>query len=303
MAVLSERLESFDEMPLYWSSAEDNQQADRAASLDDVTTYIYQSLVDYQGKWNTTGISAWTVSFPYARDLRVGNKIRNLNTGEYYTIDSVIDVAQHTVRLSGTVAPSSSDRLQLAEENMINFVSAYPQVYVEPQTWKDTITYRVLRREPGTVQSHPFDGKKEIKPRVRQTIVDPDYPDHHIQIMGQWFDNLIQFDCWSVTNNGADSLISWFEDFLFRYTWVWKKNGVQEILYMDRGIDTEVTKWRDDIVNRTLVYYFRTEKIVPIRTHDFTQIDLYVGLASEIDPPPSGSIEPSGYLEIIDGQL
>lgn len=303
MAVPSKRLESFDEKPQFWSSTEDNQQADRSASLDDVTTYIYQSLVDYQSKWNTTRISAWTVTFPYARDLRVGNKIRNSTTGEYYTIDSIIDAAQHTVRLSGTVAPSSSNRLELAEENMINFVSAYPQIYAEPQTWKDTITYRVLRREPGTLQSHPFDGRKEIKPRVRQTIVDPDYPDHHIQIMGQWFDNLIQFDCWSVTNNGADSLISWFEDFLFRYTWVWKKNGVQEILYMDRGIDTEVTKWRDDIVNRTLVYYFRTEKIVPIRTHDFTQIDLYVGLASEIAPPPSGYLNPSGYIEIIDGQL
>ena len=303
MAVLSKRLESFDEKPQFWSSTEDNQQADRSASLDDVTTYIYQSLVDYQSKWNTTRISAWTVTFPYARDLRVGNKIRNSTTGEYYTIDSIIDAAQHTVRLSGTVAPSSSNRLELAEENMINFVSAYPQIYAEPQTWKDTITYRVLRREPGTLQSHPFDGRKEIKPRVRQTIVDPDYPDHHIQIMGQWFDNLIQFDCWSVTNNGADSLISWFEDFLFRYTWVWKKNGVQEILYMDRGIDTEVTKWRDDIVNRTLVYYFRTEKIVPIRTHDFTQIDLYVGLSSELYFAPSGYINPSGYIEIVDGQL
>ena len=132
--------------------------------------------------------------------------------------------------------------------------------------------------------------------------MDPDYPDHHVKITGQWFDNLIQFDCWSVTNNGADTLIVWFEDFLFRYTWVWKKNGVQEILYMNRGIDEELIKWRDDIVNRTLIYYFRTEKIVTIRTHDFTQIDLYAGLATTT-VVPSGVVDPSGYTEIFDGQL
>jgi len=302
MAELSKRLESFDEKPLYWSSDEDNQKADRSASLDDVTTYIYQSLVDYQGKWETTKINEWTVIFPYARDLRVGNSIKNVSTGESYTIDSVVDEQNHTVRLSGTISPKLGDRLELADVNMINFVSAYPQVYAEPQTWRDTITYRVLRREPGTLQSHPFDGRKEIKPRVRETIVDPDYPNHHIQVMGQWFDNNLQFDCWSVTNNGADSLISWFEDFLFRYTWVWKKNGVQEILYVSRGMDDEITKWRDDIVNRTLIYYFRTEKIVPIRTHDFTQIDLYAGLATET-VAASGFVEPSGYTEIFDGQL
>lgn len=303
MAELYKKLESFDDTPLYWSTADSHQQADRAASLDDVTTYIYQSLVDYQGKWNVTTISEWTVIFPYARDLRVGNSIKNLTTGEVYTIDSIIDEPIHTVRLSGTTAPHLGDQLELADENMVNFVSAYPQVYAEPETWRDTITFRVDRREPGTVQSHPFDGRKEIKPRVRQTIVDPDYPDHHIQILGQWFDNLIQFDCWSVTNNGADSLISWFEDFMFRYTWVWKKNGIQEMLYMNRSIDEEVIRWRDDIVNRTLYYYFRTEKIIPIREHDFASIDLYASLSSVMEVEPSGAVPASGYTEITDRGL
>ncbi len=302
MAELYNPLESFDEAPLSWSSQTENRQADRAASLDDVTTYIYQSLIDYQGKWESTAISEWTVKFPYARDLREGNAINNITTGEIYTINSVVDELTHTVRLSGTVSPTLGDRLELADSSMVDFVSAYPQVYVEPETWRDTITYKVSRREPGTVQAHPFDGRKEIKPRVRQTIVDPDYPNHHVQIMGQWFDNLLQFDCWSVTNNGADSLITWFEDFLFRYTWVWKKNGVQEILYMNRGMDEEITKWRDDIVNRTLVYYFRTEKIVPVRTHDFTQVDLFAGLEPET-APASGQIEPSGFVSIFDEQL
>ena len=302
MAEPSKRLESFDEKPILWSLSLENRQADRSASLDDVTTYIYQSLIDYQGKWESTAIGEWTINFPYARDLRAGNEIRNITTGEVYTIDSVVDEQQHTVRLSGTISPQLGERLELADENMVNFVSAYPQTHAEPETWRDTITYKVDRREPGTIQAHPFEGRKEIKPRVRQVIPDPDYPDYHVEIHGQWFDNLIQFDCWSVTNNGADSLIVWYEDFLFRYTWVLKKNGVQEILYMNRGMDQEIIKWRDDIVNRTLIYYFRTEKIVSIRTHDFTQIDLYAGIAQP-RVSASGVIDPSGYTEIFDGQL
>jgi len=301
MAELYKRLESFDEKPLYWESSSENRQADRTASLDDVTTYIYQSLVDYQGKWERTSINNWTVKFPYARDLREGNYIKNVTTGEVYTIDSVIDESNNTVRLSGTIYPQLADRLELADENMVNFVSAYPQVYAEPHNWRDTITYRVSRREPGTIQSHPFDGRKEIKPRIRQEIVDPDYPDYHIRVLGQWFDNIIQFDCWSVTNNGADSLITWFEDFLYKYTWVWKKNGVQEMLYMNRSIDQEVVKWRDDIVNRTLYYYFRTEKIIPIREHDFTQIDLSISLGDYYGTPVPSGVKPSGVTEINDG--
>jgi len=301
MAEPSKRLESFDEKPILWSLSLENRQADRSASLDDVTTYIYQSLIDYQGKWESTAIGEWTINFPYARDLRAGNEIRNITTGEVYTIDSVVDEQQHTVRLSGTISPQLGERLELADENMVNFVSAYPQTHAEPETWRDTITYKVDRREPGTIQAHPFEGRKEIKPRIRQIITDPDYPDFHIKILGQWFDNMIKFDCWSVTNKGADSLISWFEDFLFRYTWVWKKNGVQEILYMSRSMDEEVTRWRDDIVNRTLYYYFRTEKIIPIREHDFTQVDIITNIGLDYNYPSASGIPPSGGLVINDG--
>jgi hypothetical protein len=303
MASINKPLEGFDEKPLGWDTSEDMRQADRVASLDDVTTYIYQSLVDYQGKWERTAINEWTVRLLYSRHLESGNFVFNRTTGETYTINSIIDEDTKTVRLQGTIAPQKGDKLELDDADMVNFVSAYPQVHAEPETWRDTITYRVQRREPGSLQAHPFDGRKEIKPRVRQTIPDPDHPNFHVAIYGQWFDNLIQFDCWSTTNHGADSLISWFEDFMFRYTWVWKKNGVQEMLYMNRGMDENISRWRDDITNRTLVYYFRTEKITPVRLYDFSQFDIYVQLNSGLSTAPSGVIPPSGYAEVIDGQL
>jgi len=305
MAELGTRLESFNDTPVQYKILADNRQADRSASLDDVTSYIYESLIDYQGKWEKSDAHSWAYTFPYARYLAVNDEIKNMNTVPYtvYTIAEIINAETNTVKLSGSTKPSSGDRLELADNNMVNFISAYPHEQADPRKWKDAITYKVSRREPGSLATHPFDVRKEIKPRTRQTIVDPDNHGYHINIMGQWFDNILQFEFWTTTANGGDSLITWFEDFMYKYTWVWKKNGVQEILYNKRGIDEESTKWRNDLNYRSLWYFFRTEKIVTIKEKDFSQIDLTIGLSSIIAPEPSGVTSASGILEIIDGGL
>jgi len=305
MAELNRRLESFDESPYGHDMDQDNRQADRAASLDDVTSYIYESLIDYQGKWEKSDAHSWAYRFPYARYLSVGDTITKVNTDPevVYTIAEIIDEETNTVRLSGSTKPVTGDRLELQDLNIVNFISAYPLVHADPASWRDTITYKISRREPGTLQAHPFDAKKEIKPRVRQYIVDPDNAGYHIKILGQWFDNIIQFEFWTTTANGADSLISWFEDFMYKYTWVWKKNGVQEMLYNRRGIDEESTKWRNDLAYRSLWYFFRTEKIVPVREKDFAQFDLYVDLSNEVAVEPSGIVPASGITTINDGGL
>jgi len=50
MADDEKRLESYSDKPIYYSSHADYRQSDRKATIDDVTSYIYQSLIDYQGK-------------------------------------------------------------------------------------------------------------------------------------------------------------------------------------------------------------------------------------------------------------
>ena len=307
MAELNKPLESYDSKSFSWDSRSwtdrgENRQADRKASLDDVTTYIYQSLVDYQGKWAHSDINEWTIRMPYARYLAVGDPVVNVDTGEVYSINNIVDPKNNVIRLGGSRAPELAQRLKLDSSNMVNFISSGPQKHIEPVDWRDTITYRVKKRQPGTIDSHPFGARKEIKPRLRQTIPDPDYPDYHIEIYAQWFDNLIQFDCWATTNFGADTLIEWFEDFMFKYTWVFKKNGVQEMLYTGRHTDETVTKWRDDIVNRSVDYYFRTEKIVPLRLHDLTRIDILAGLEDTIEAPGE-TIKAKGSTSIFQSYL
>ncbi len=305
MADNGKRLESYSDKPINYSSRADHRQADRKATIDDVTSYIYQSLIDYQGKWEKSDAHEWAYRFPYARYLSEGDVIQNRSTTPDvpYTIEEIIDKATNTVRLSGSTKPVTGNRLELSDPNMVNFISAYPYEHIDREIWRDTITYKVARREPGTVSAHPFDGRKEIKPRTRQILVDPDYPGYHITVLGQWFDNEVQFEFWTKFANDGDTLITWFEDFLYKYTWVFKKNGVQEMLYLRREIDEEITKWRNDLCYRSLSYYFRTEKLVPVRDKDFTQVDVIVNLESDVFPAASGSVVASGTLLINDGGL
>lgn len=311
MSDYGSRLESYTDDYYFLTNLTraDIRQADRKATLNDITTYIYQSLIDFQGKWIVSDRSEWIIAMPNARYLSVNDSIKNLSTGEYYIITDIIDESTNLIKISGTTAPSRLNRLELSENRMVNFVSDYSEEYKDKPTseWVDTITFRVNRREPGTIGKHPFDPPSEIKPRVRQELVDPDYRDCHIQVLGQWFDNLLQFDCWSRTNNRADDLIAWFEDFMFKYIWVWKKNGVNEILYWMRREDEAVRKWRNDLAVRSVIYYFKTEKITIIREHDLKQIDLYLELANAV---PSGflgvgytELPPSGKTEILDDGL
>jgi len=286
------KLESYDESQffLFSPTRDDMRRADRSATLNQITTYIKQSLIDFQGKWERTRRGAWVIAFPNARYLSVGDKIRNYTAQKTYIVSEVIEEAGKggIVKLNNLGAPAivDGDILLLEEKNTVNFESSYSKYIQERPVaeWRDTIVYRVKRREPGTIGKHPFDPPTEIKPRVREYSIDQDHPGCHIMVSGQWFDNLIQFDCWSKLNNSADSLVEWFEDFMFKYTWVWKKNGVNEILYWMRNIDLESTKFRNDLAVRSTTYYFRTETITTIREYDLKQIDFYLSAA------PSGFI-------------
>ena len=313
MAELGKKIESYTDDPYYVINPKPDfmRQSDRNATVNQITTYIQQSLLDFQGKWNSTERGNNVLEFPNARYLAIGDKITNLNTGKGYVIAEVISEATKggVVRLNllGAPAPTEGDVLALEEKNTVDFQSSYSRYYQDkPLTdWRDTVVYRIKRREPGTISKHPFDPPTEIKPRIREYRVDPDHPGCHVMVMGQWFDNLIQFDCWSKYNNRADELIEWFEDFMYKYTWVWKKNGVNEMLYWMRNVDTESSKWRNDLAVRTVLYYFRTEKIVTIKEYDFKQIDLYLEMENAL---PSGfygvsfgNVQPaSGYLEVLD---
>jgi len=124
---------------------------------------------------------------------------------------------------------------------------------------------------------------------------DPRVSTHTIEVYGQWFDNLVQFDCWSASNSQANALITWFEDFMELYTPVLKQNGVAEMLYWERLQDQTIERWRNDIDNRTIRWFFRTEKLRVRRRRNFRNFvfRLSVGSPNHFDETIIHT-EPSG---------
>jgi hypothetical protein len=119
---------------------------------------------------------------------------------------------------------------------------------------------------------------------------------HTIEVYGQWFDNIVQFDCWSTSNPQANMLVTWFEDFMELYIPILKRNGVQEALYWQRQDDKVLQAFRDDIDNRTVQYYFRTEKLRVHRSRNFRNYSVRVRLAARSESLIHG--EPSGITTV-----
>jgi len=107
---------------------------------------------------------------------------------------------------------------------------------------------------------------------------DPRVSTHSLEVYGQWFDNLVQFDCWSNSNHEANALIAWFEDFMDLYSSVLTQNGVPLSLYWERLQDQTIERWRDDIDNRTIRWYFRTEKLRVKRLRNFRKYNFRLQL-------------------------
>jgi len=64
--------------------------------------------------------------------------------------------------------------------------------------------------------------------------------------------------------------------------WVLKLNGVQEHMFFQRLRDGAVTKWRQDLISRTVQYFFRLEEILPVVTRDLRKLTTEVNIDKEI---------------------
>lgn len=154
------------------------------------------------------------------------------------------------------------------------FAPAWPQ-YLVPSTpeykktmenptdmWMDTVTYMVTREEPGSVggDKQPFGGRREVVPRFRENknfVADG----KSLQVYGQWFDVLLQFDLWTLTNWESENLKVWFKRFMMTHRNFFKDMGLSDILFWWGGRDNVSSQLNNLLHLRTVVYWLRTEEL------------------------------------------
>lgn len=112
----------------------------------------------------------------------------------------------------------------------------------------------------------PFDDTKDIKPRPRVVEKSED-SGGYVEILGQRFENILQFDCWARTNTEANELVSWLEAFMVRWEFWFVSLGIDKMFYYASGSDLSPTEaaamssWKQPLKLRTLEWYVRDEKL------------------------------------------
>lgn len=193
---------------------------------------------------------------------------------------SLTDVYTH-IRLA---IENYEERANTPSKNRITFTE--DESDRENQT--EIISIKCIERNPGLFsQGSPYDaGKpaavKNMLPRLREEIPDPDYQGYKIAISGKWFDNIVRLTCWARTNKRANYRADWLETLLEEYVWWFKAQGINRFLFIKRGEDIIDGKSDDNRwYGRPLDYFVRTEKISMIRERQIEEIIINTTLSDE----------------------
>src|SRR3990167_7618049 len=279
----------------------------RSIDVPQAIQFIAESLLDNQGYFLAVTGNDNRIKIPhYALEIKTGDIYDNIDTGEVYTVREVISDPK-THQPTGEIILSDENGVAAAPKiwnrirprQHVRFMESFPTTYSEPYKfdpieesdtnlkrgigpWTDTITWRTIKKEPGGMKK-PFTDPRKTKPQKHEFVSFPerDDSDYWHVIEGQVFDTIVQFDLWAQTNRRAEWLAVWFQDFFERYRWVWKYNGVKEILFWQQNADALVSRWRNDIVSRSIQLYFHTERLNSYPVRRITDITIAVDVLTK----------------------
>ena len=176
------RLRDFNQIFTEWYDPRRNMTRVRmlqgdCASIEDVVDMIEVLMRIHQVHFELNVENEWHIHFPYMLvEPRIGDKIHNITTDEVYTVshlgrDPYYQSWDHTCILTGSTAPTRTDRLALVDEDrLLRFRLSYPQESAkditatdgetgnaEGESWRPTITVRLRRKEPASFGKRPFE--------------------------------------------------------------------------------------------------------------------------------------------------
>lgn len=280
------------------------------ATLNEAIELITQLLKKYQLSYIPNTVDRTLLLFPFMfRKPEVGQKIRNITTGEVYTIKQLIDnpetkTWEGLIKLDLINAPilESSHSLEyLNSENYVPFNHEFPdslpnliganseRILKSPPPISPTVTWTVARVEPGSV-GQVFDSRKEYKPRLRESVKDPLIQGHTVEVYGQWYDNIVQFDCWSNDHRTSYRLVRWIEQFMKLYSGYLRQCGVVNLFFWKRSEEGMNNAWRQAFPIRSTQFYIRTEELEAVYRRDILRMNVNIKAQSSNPEPLENSL-------------
>lgn len=225
-----------------------------------------------------------------------GDKIINKTTKEVYTIEQVIKNPTDNrwngvVQISVINPPKIELRHSLEfldQKNYIKFEHEFPEALLNTPSANPegvlknippihpTVTWSLKTVEPGGL-GKPFDSRKELKPRLRESTKDPFVPGYTVEIYGQFLDIIVQFDAWSNGFRTTERLLTWMEQMLKLYAGYLRQRGVTNMFFWKRPEETQTSVWRQSVPVKGTQFYFRTEELEAVYQRDILKIDISLG--------------------------
>lgn len=132
---------------------------------------------------------------------------------------------------------------------------------------KPVITYSIIQRET----------KNELKPRMREAIVEKDVECNEErvgEVWGQKFKCLVQFNVFASVYKDAEQVMEKFEETIIKHTGFLKRNGVAEIFFDKHVTDSHFDTMRETLSIRNLQYYVEIEKLTVMFKEKINQIEI-----------------------------
>jgi len=146
---------------------------------------------------------------------------------------------------------------------------------VNPEEFNgEIITFHLKSRRPGVFgKGEPM---SDVPPKAYRAVYrgsEPDKvnPGYSKMTFSLFYDNIIEITCWAGTNKQANYRALWFEELMNEYIWLFKLNGLIQVLYLGR--EEDVTESGMGIHGRPLRYYVRSERIFSVSEKN---VDKYI---------------------------
>lgn len=297
------------------------QQADASCNLLQLYEHIEYYIIDAQTEYHHAGSSRVLMMPNQEITPQTGWLLFDNDTNSVYTVKEALtahdqqgrSVFDGRILLKESTGPDEGHRLSWIDpygeaDEVVKVIRIMHQEDVRPlistrtqrgdtadvtgKPFSPVIAYSMLRREPASVSNHPFGSSREIKPRIRMVVRDPDNPNLTQKIWGQWYDCLIQFRIYASGPKIADRICVWLESFFMRYNRVLMQLGVQQVLPWGMRRDEEEARAVHDLSVRSVEIYFRLEDLQVEVNSQIKSYSIHLQISQDDDPIPWFTSEP-----------